>query len=147
MLRTLCPTSSRYPCRHLARIIHRDFFKTALSSSAIPALTPNFSTINFNDRTSVLTNAKTFEDLGVAAYNGVGFRIQSTLYLQLAGKIVSVEARHAAYIRFLLNQPFLDSSVVNPTTSTEISLVPAQVIPIANKFITGYPLVAPALGA
>jgi hypothetical protein len=83
--------------------IHRDFFKAAIpAASAIPGLTPNFSSVNFNDRNSVLTTARTFEDLGVAAYNGAARLIQDPTYLLLAGKIVSVEARHAAYIRDLL---------------------------------------------
>ncbi|MFD1257622.1 ferritin-like domain-containing protein [Mucilaginibacter terrae] len=128
-------------------VIHRDFFKTALAGNAIPGLTPNFSKINFADKASVLGAAKAFEDLGVAAYNGVGYRIQTLDYLVLAGKIVSVEARHAAYIRFLLGQPFLDSTVVTTTTSIEISMTPAQVLPVANSFLSGLPLVAPALGA
>lgn len=129
-------------------IIHRDFFKTALAGSAIPGLTPNFSKINFSDRASVLGAAKSFEDLGVAAYNGVGYRIQTLDYLVLAGKIVSVEARHAAYIRFLLGQPFVDSTIVTTgSNSTEISMTPAQVLPVANSFLSGLPLVAPALGA
>lgn len=86
--------------------IHRDFFKAAITAAAptqiIPGLTPNFTAVNFNDRNSVLTTARTFEDLGVAAYNGAARLIQSPTYLLLAGKIVSVEARHAAYIRDLL---------------------------------------------
>jgi hypothetical protein len=127
-------------------VIHREFFKVALGSSAIPGLTPNFSSINFNDRASVLGAAKTFEDLGVAAYNGVGYQIQTTDYLVLAGKIVSVEARHAALIRNLLNQNFADSTVID-NNSLERSLTPAQVIPLANSFLTGYKLTAPSLGA
>jgi len=45
-------------------IAHREFFKKALGSSAIPGLEVNFSGIQFNDRTSVLNTAKAFEDLG-----------------------------------------------------------------------------------
>ena len=33
-------------------IVHREFFKTALGSSAIKGLTPNFSQIDFADRTA-----------------------------------------------------------------------------------------------
>lgn len=129
-------------------IIHRDFFKTALAGNAIPGLTPDFSKINFADRASVLGAAKAFEDLGVAAYNGVGYRIQTLDYLVLAGKIVSVEARHAAYIRSLLQQPFVDASIVTVgSTSVEISKTPAQVLPVANSFLKLTNLVAPALGA
>jgi hypothetical protein len=128
-------------------IIHREFFKTALAGNAIPALTPNFSTINFTDKSSVLKAAKAFEDLGVAAYNGAGYMIQTTDYLLLAGKIVSVEARHAALIRNLLGENLADASILDMTTSLEKSKTPAEVLKIANTFVTGKPLSAPALGA
>ena len=53
-------------------VAHRNFLARALGGNRIPDLTPNFSAVNFGDRTSVLTTASTFEDLGVAAYNGGG---------------------------------------------------------------------------
>lgn len=89
-------------------IIHRDFFKAALGNGAIKGLTPNFSAIDFTKRDAVLGAAKLFEDTGVAAYNGAGKLIKNGDYLLLAGKIVSVEARHAAVIRDLLNPKSAD---------------------------------------
>lgn len=82
---------------------HREFFKAALGTNAIGALEVDFSSIDFSSRTSVLGAAKTFEDLGVAAYNGAGQFLESADLLLIAGKIVSVEARHAAAIRDLIN--------------------------------------------
>ncbi|WP_075351610.1 ferritin-like domain-containing protein [Algoriphagus marinus] len=82
---------------------HREFFKAALGNMAIADLEIDFSSIDFNSRTSVLNAAKTFEDLGVAAYNGAGQFLESSDFLLIAGKIVSVEARHAAAIRDLIN--------------------------------------------
>ncbi len=129
-------------------VCHREFFKAALAGNAIPALQANFSSINFADRTSVLSAAKSFEDLGVSAYNGAGYLIQNVTYLGLAGKIVSVEARHAALIRDLIQyNTFVDSSVVDiSNTSLEFSKTPAQVIPIANSYLVNKKLSAPALG-
>jgi hypothetical protein len=124
-------------------VIHRDFFKAAITSAAptasIKDLTPNFSAINFNDRTSVLAAARSFEDLGVAAYNGAGRFISTTgngpLYLLLAGKIVSVEARHAAIIRDLITEgSFVGSDVLN-SDALEISKSPAVVAATANTFL------------
>jgi hypothetical protein len=129
---------------------HADFFKTALGGNAIKALEPDFSSINFNDRSSVLNAAKAFEDLGVAAYNGAGRYIQTAAYLVVAGKIVSVEARHAALIRDLISyNTFVDADVVDlftPTSATsapgegngtglERSMKPADVLTTANKFL------------
>ncbi|MBX0291082.1 ferritin-like domain-containing protein [Hymenobacter sp. HSC-4F20] len=119
--------------------IHRDFFKAAItqaaSSQIIPGLNPDFSKVNFSDRNSVLTTAKTFEDLGVAAYNGAGALIQNVTYLGIAGKIVSVEARHAAYIRDLLsNGTFADNTTVD-TNGLDKAMTVAQVLTAAQPFI------------
>ncbi|MVN76791.1 ferritin-like domain-containing protein [Hymenobacter sp. HMF4947] len=121
-------------------VIHREFFKAAITGAGatpIKALTPDFSKIDFTSRTSVLGTAKAFEDLGVAAYNGAGRRITSANYLVIAGKIVSVEARHAAIIRDLVSEgTFVGSDVVAiGTTSTEISKDPATVVATANTFL------------
>lgn len=106
----------------LHEAIHRDFLKAALQANGITPLqnlTPDFSSINFADRASVLQAAQTFEDTGVAAYNGAGRFLTSNANLALAGKIVSVEARHAALIRDLRNyNSFVDSTIVNTFTQT-----------------------------
>jgi hypothetical protein len=116
-------------------IAHREFFRTVLGTNAIPNLIPNFSSITFSDRTSVLTMAKTFEDTGVSAYNGAGSLISSAAYLTLAGKIVSVEARHAAFIREQLSYgSFADSTVVS-TQGLDTSRTPAQVLTLVAPFI------------
>ncbi|WDF56980.1 ferritin-like domain-containing protein [Mucilaginibacter sp. KACC 22063] len=129
-------------------IAHREFFKAALQGNAIPGLTPDFSSIDFTSRTSVLGAAKAFEDLGVSAYNGVGYMIKTADYLTLAGKIVSVEARHAALIRELITpNTFIDSSVVDiANTSLEISKTPAQVLTVANKYLSGKKITFSSVG-
>ncbi|UOQ73747.1 ferritin-like domain-containing protein [Hymenobacter cellulosilyticus] len=137
---------------------HRDFFKNAIpATSIIKELTPDFSAIDFNvgKRTSstakmgVLDAAMAFEDLGVAAYNGAGRFITNPVYLTLAGKIVSVEARHAALIRDMMNyNTFVDADVVDlftPTansapgvgvgTGKEKSKRPSEVVTVANQFL------------
>lgn len=85
-------------------VIHREFLKAALSTNAIGSLSlaRAFTDINFTNRVAVLTAARDFEDTGVAAYNGAAQYLKSGAFLAIAGKIVSVEARHAAVIRDLL---------------------------------------------
>ncbi|MET4108742.1 ferritin-like domain-containing protein [Hymenobacter sp. UYP22] len=126
-------------------VIHREFFKAALTrdaaSSIIKPLEPDFSSINFTNRASVLGAAKAFEDLGVAAYNGaarfLGTDNAGLNYLVAAGKIVSVEARHAAIIRDLLSEgSFVDSDVVTiATNGLEISKTPTEVATVANTYL------------
>jgi len=116
-------------------LAHREFFKKALGSNAIPGLEVNFSGINFTQRDSVLATAKAFEDLGVAAYNGAGRLIKSADYLVLAGKIVSVEARHAALIRDLIsNGTFADSTVID-ANGLDLAYTPSKVLSMAQAFV------------
>ena len=109
----------------------------ALADKAIPGLDVDFSKIDFTSRESVLTTAKTFEDLGVSAYNGAGKLIKNPDYLIAAGKIVSVEARHAATLRDLL-QPgstaFAGSDVVDKN-GLDVARTPAAVLKAAGPFI------------
>ena len=116
-------------------VVHREFFKNALGANAIGGLEVNFSSINFSDRTSVLGTAKAFEDLGVSAYNGAGFLLRDAGYLTLAGKIVSVEARHAAIIRELITPNSFANSEVVDANALDKSRMPAEVLSIAGAFI------------
>ncbi|MCM4154464.1 ferritin-like domain-containing protein [Gramella sp. AN32] len=95
-------------------VIHREFFKTAIGAATaatpeamLPDLEFDFSSVDFTDRASVLGTALVLEDTGVSAYNGAGKLIDvdaenGGTYLLLAGKIVSVEARHASAYADLL---------------------------------------------
>ena len=61
------------------------------------------------DRNKILNTAITLEDVGVHAYNGAGPSLKNPTYLLAAGSIVSVEGRHAAGVRSLLEQPTTES--------------------------------------
>ena len=116
---------------------HREFLKKALADKAIPSLEVDFSKVDFTKRESVLGTAKVFEDLGVSAYNGAGKLIKNPDYLLAAGKIVSIEARHAATIRDLL-QPasiaFAGMDVVDKN-GLDGAKAPADVLKAAGPFI------------
>ncbi|MES2809204.1 MAG: ferritin-like domain-containing protein [Bacteroidota bacterium] len=117
-------------------VVHRELFKAALGTNAIKALTPDFKAIDFSNKTSVLAAAKAFEDTGVTAYNGAGYLIKDAAYLTLAGKIVSVEARHAAYIRNIISAgSFADTTILDAAGMDKQQTIP-QVLAIANGFLT-----------
>ena len=82
-------------------VIHREFFRRALGSNRIGDLSLNTATVGTATASTaaILRNSEAFEDLGVAAYNGAGKYLTDANNLLVAGKIVSVEARHAAAIR------------------------------------------------
>ena len=127
-------------------VIHREYFRAALGNNRIRNLAFNMTTVNaaIANRDVILKTAETFEDLGVAAYNGAGKYLTSPDFLTMAGKIVSVEARHAAAIRDMRdalgvtggdadNTRFAGDSVVRPPSDTafqglDVKLEPAQVI-------------------
>lgn len=126
-------------------VIHREFFKTAItaavsdSSQVLPELEFDYGDLDFSNRDAVLATAKALEDTGVAAYNGAGRLISNPDYLLIAGKIVSVEARHASAIRSLINPDstdFAGDDVVDPTNGLDVAMSPADILPIAGQFIT-----------
>lgn len=121
-------------------VIHRDFFKAAISgatSNMLPTLEFQYPNVNFNDRNSVLATAKALEDTGVAAYNAAGKYISNPDYLVIAGKIVSVEARHAAAIRDLINPgtaAFSGDDVID-ANGLDVAKEPSDIVMAAGGFI------------
>ena len=120
-------------------VAHREFLANKLGNSRIGTLIINNATVTtaLASAASILKTAETFEDLGVAAYNGAGKYFSSGDNLLLAGKIVSVEARHAAAIRDLreglglsgtaANTRFAGDDVVN-ADGLDVKLEPAAVL-------------------
>lgn len=122
-------------------IAHREFFKKVLGTGSIGSLEVDFSSIDFTSATSVLGAAKTFEDLGVAAYNGAGVRLKDANNLVVAGQIVSVEARHAAWVRDQIsNGSFSDLASLSALGAEDAKgldavLTPDKVLNAASKYI------------
>jgi hypothetical protein len=127
--------------------IHRDFLRTAInrdfSGTIIPDLTPKFDSIDFTKRVKATTDtklgildaAKAFEDLGVAAYNGAAKLFKSAVYLGIAGQIVSVEARHAAYVRDLITPGSFATNEGTDVLGFDRQLAPTAVLAIAQTFV------------
>jgi rubrerythrin len=130
-------------------VAHREFLAAALGSAKLGMLALNDATVatSIASVASILKNAEAFEDLGVSAYNGAGKYLQDANNLLLAGKIVSVEARHAAAIRDLregmslagtpANTRFAGDDVVN-AQGLDVKLEPAGVLSrvAATQFVT-----------
>jgi hypothetical protein len=130
-------------------VAHREFLKAAIAASGgtAPSLSTKYpSTVNFADRASVLATARTFEDLGVSAYNGAAKYLaqdSTVALLTIAGKVVSVEARHASAIRDLLapdtdkfaNVGDIASFGADESKGLDGKLSPASVLAAAQPFI------------
>ena len=118
-------------------VIHREFFRVALGSAAIPGLTPNFSGVNFRQRSVAIDVARQFEDVGITAYNGAGKFLKTADYLATAGKIVSVEARHAALLselQFPFQTAFAGDTPIDGQ-GLERSREPGAVLAIVAPFV------------
>ena len=113
-------------------VIHREFFKAALGDKKIGTIGFNATTVGTltASRSVLLSTSQLLEDTGVSAYNGAGKYLASTTYLLLAGKIVSVEARHAAAIRDIRDttgRAFAGDDVVN-AAGLDVKNEPANII-------------------
>ena len=123
-------------------LIHRDFFKAAISGAAptqlLPKLEFKYDGVDFTSRKSILATSKALEDTGIAAYNGAGKYITNLDYLVIAGKIVSIEARHASAIRNAINPgsgDFAGDDVVDVTTGLDVAKEPKEIVAAAGPFI------------
>src|SRR3954447_19463723 len=84
-------------------LAHVDFLRKALGGAAIAK--PGFDFKGTTaDQAKFVATSIVLEDTGVAAYNGQGPRLRRKT-LAAAASIVSVEARHAAWIRHLAAAP------------------------------------------
>ena len=113
-------------------VIHREFFKTVLGSAAIPTINFNTTTVGSltATRAVLLSTSQLLEDTGVSAYNGAGKYLTDKNNLLVAGKIVSVEARHAAAIRDIRDTTgklFAGDDVVSPSTGLDVKAEPGTV--------------------
>ncbi|TYZ09607.1 ferritin-like domain-containing protein [Hymenobacter lutimineralis] len=123
-------------------VVHRELLLQALSVTGAGALSNlefTFASLSLSSRSGVLTAARMFEDLIVAAYNGAAPLFADGTYLLLLGKIVSVEARHAALVHDLLQAgSFADNSVVEASgtfAGLERTLTVTEVITELNKYL------------
>lgn len=120
-------------------VIHRDFFQAAITGAGAtptPKLAFKYDGVDFNNRASVLATAKALEDTGVAAYNGAGKYISNLDYLVIAGKIVSVEARHASAIRDVINpgsKDFSGDDVID-ANGLDLAKEPKDIVAAAGGF-------------
>ena len=112
---------------------HVKAFRDLLGRKAVGRPHFDFQGVTESNR-AFLKTAVAFEDLAVAAYKGQARRIRSRPVLVSALGIHTVEARHAAWMRYLNgNTPAADAFDL-PRTRKEINGIVAS-----TNFITGEP--------
>ena len=112
---------------------HVDAFKGVLGRKAVKRPSFDFQGATENPR-AFLKTAVAFEDLAVAAYKGQATRIKSKAALTSALAIHSVEARHAAWMRYLFEVDPAQSAFDQPQSRSEVTRVVRS-----TNFITGPP--------
>lgn len=109
----------------LNEIEHRDAARVALGNRALPI--PGFA---FRDttttQTAFLTTALALENNDVATINGAGPLLSSKQLLSVAGQVVSVEARQAAWIRRIVYGPEYASAPEYPAPSAFEGTITAE---------------------
>jgi rubrerythrin len=97
---------------------HLDFLKQALGDKADPEPKFDFGE-RVKDQDQFAAAAAELEDLAVATYNGQATNISKGT-LAAAAKIVSVEARHAAWIRSIVGEPPAPDATDTPKSADEV---------------------------
>ena len=120
-------------------VAHVEFLRQALGSAARAKPQFNFMDTT-SDRAKFLATSIVLEDTGVAAYNGQGPRLRKQT-LAAAAQIVSVEARHAAWIRHIVAAPGYQNAPADypAPAALDPALTKAQVEAAVGQtgFITG----------
>jgi hypothetical protein len=112
---------------------HVEAFRDVLGRKAVKRPTFDFQGTT-EDPTTFLKTAVAFEDLAVAAYKGQATRLESKPALASALAIHSVEARHAAWMRYLFDVNPAQSAFDQPRSRPEVTRVVRS-----TNFITGPP--------
>jgi hypothetical protein len=97
---------------------HISAVKKALGAKADPKPDFEFGNATRNPDRFARTAAE-LEDLAVAAYNGQATNLSKGV-LEAAATIVSVEARHAAWVRSIVGEPPAPDATDKPATANEV---------------------------
>ncbi len=116
-------------------IAKRELLRKVLSSAAVADITPDFSSIDFAKRTSVLDTAKQLEDLSVSNHNGIANMLDATNIITLNAKMSSVEARHSAAIRDMSVMGSFAEASMTADNGLDYIRDPQGVLSLANAYM------------
>lgn len=121
-------------------VAHREILKSILGPSALAPLDFDFSSVDFNKRTSLIDTAIMLEDLGVGAFNGLGHKFTTStdgkMYTMLVAKMASVEARHAAVVRNMKQSGSFSGDDTTDYRGLDLVRTSAQVVSAVQPYTT-----------
>jgi hypothetical protein len=117
---------------------HVGFISGALEAANVTPVQACTYDFGYNDVKTFLATASILEGVGVSAYLGAAADIMSKTYLTAAGSILTVEARHNAYIRNGLKSAPFPQAFDAPLSYNEV-------YSLASQFITSCPESNPPL--
>ena len=98
---------------------HVEYLQQALGGDALEAPSTDFGDAT-TDPNAFASAAVTLEDVAVAAYNGQAANLTKDA-LRAAATIISVDARHAAWIRSIIGESPAEQAVDEPLSAEEVT--------------------------